>query len=330
MKALISGLGSIGRRHGRNLAALGVDVIGFDPVAERRDRFAGEVPGAICCDLLEAALDSRCDFAVIASPNRFHLEQAVACANAGLHLFIEKPLATSIEGLVALEDAVSSGSLIAMMGSNWKFHPGPKRLKAFLETPGFGRVLALQAIGGQYLPDWHPWEDYRVMYSSRRDLGGGVLLDSHELDYLCWFSGPVATVSCHSMASGTLDIDTEDLAVLTLLFANGAMGTVQIDYLQRPYARRVHVTGSAGTALWDFTEGLVRLYDAASKQWSEELTPEGYDLNTMYMEQMTHFIECMNSGAATITPLEHAAHVLAVLDAARRSAEAGGAPEQVS
>jgi len=330
VRTLIVGLGSIGCRHGRNLAGLGVDVVGFDPVSSRRAAFVAAVPGAETLETFEAGLEAGCDFAVIASPNAFHLEQAVAAARTGLHLFIEKPLAVSPAGVEVLAEEIERRGLTVLMGSNWKFHPGPRRLKCLVEADALGRVLAVQAIGGQYLPDWHPWEDYRVMYSSRAALGGGVLLDSHDVDYLTWLAGPVRTIACRTTRTGTLDIETPDLACLLLTLASGAYGTLQLDYLQRPYARRVHLTGSRGTAVWDYPEGRVRHYEAAAGRWHEHPTPEDWDLNQMYVDEMEHFLECLIEKRATVTPLSQALHVLAVLDRARASSAAGGVPMEVA
>jgi predicted dehydrogenase len=330
MRALIVGLGSIGRRHGRNLAALGVEVVGFDPVADRRTAFTREVQGAKGCEIFEAGLEAGCDCAVIASPNVHHLDQAIASARVGLHLFIEKPLAVSPVGVEVLADEVERRGLTTMMGSNWKFHPGPRQLKRLIKSGALGRVLAVQAIGGQYLPDWHPREDYRRMYSSRVDLGGGVLLDSHEVDYLTWLLGPITTVTCRTERTGTIEIETHDLASLLLVFASNATGTLQIDYLQRSYTRRVHLTGSGGTAIWDYPEGLVRHYDGTDGRWHEYRTPEGYELNQMYEDEMRHFLDCVAARRPTLTPLSQALHVLSVLEQARLSAEKGGVPLEVS
>lgn len=329
MKGIVFGLGSIGRRHGRNLRALGVGVAGFDPDPDRREAFASEVAGSDVHASVEDALQVSAEFAVIASPNAFHLKQALACARIGLHLFIEKPLGTDGTGVSELVAEVDRRGLVALLGSNWKFHPGPQRLKAIIDSGDLGRVLAVQALGGQYLPDWHPWEDYRGMYSSRHDLGGGVLLDSHDLDYLTWLVGPLASVTCRTISTGTLEIDTCDLACLLLVFVSGATGTLQLDYLQRPYGRRVHITGSDGTAIWDHSEGTVRQYRGVTREWSELAIPSDYDLNEMYVEEMRHFLDCVARQRPTVTPLDQAVHVLSVLGHARASAGRGGVPTAV-
>jgi len=325
MKALVIGLGSIGARHARNLLTLGHQVVGFDPEPARRT-----AKGTTSVEDLAEGFTAGCDFAIVASPNRFHLEQGMAAVRAGLHLFVEKPLAEGGDDLSALVAEASRKRLCAMVGSNWKFHPLLVRAKALLEANEIGTPLAVQAIGGQYLPDWHPWEDYRRGYSARRDLGGGALLDSHELDLLAWLLGPVATVSCRLARTGTLEIDTEDLVCMTLAFRSGALGTLQLDYLQRPYGRRVHLTGSKGTLIWDAPENELALFTAASGHWHRWRTPLSYDINQMYVDEMRHFTECIAGQVETRTPLQQAAHVIAVFDAARASAARGGAAQEVA
>jgi predicted dehydrogenase len=330
MKSLIVGLGSIGRRHGRNLSGLGVEVLGVDPRQDRREAFSTEIKGARTFEKLDEGLAAGCECAVVASPNVFHLEQALTCARAGMHLFIEKPLAVSLDGVEVLTEVVEERQLTVLLGSNWKFHPGPRRMKELIDGGAIGRVLAVHAIGGQYLPDWHPWEDYRAMYSSRTALGGGVLWDSHDMDYLTWLAGPLSAVSCRTARTGTLDIETEDLACMLLAFKSGAQGTLQMDYLQRPYARRVHVTGSQGTVVWEYPEGEVRHYQVNDKMWRTYPVPEGYELNRMYIDEMRHFLERVAARKPTITPLSQAVHVLMALDRARASSEKGGVPMDVA
>lgn len=325
MRALVIGLGSIGARHARNLLTLGHEVVGFDPDPARR-----AVPGATPVADLAHGFAAGCDFAVVASPNRFHLEQSLAAARSGLHLFVEKPLAAGGEGLAALLSETSQRRLCAMVGSNWKFHPLLVQAKALLDAGEIGAPLAVQAVGGQYLPDWHPWEDYRRGYSARSDLGGGALLDSHELDLLAWLIGPVAAVNCREVRTGTLEIDTEDLVCMTLEFLNGALGTLQLDYLQRPYGRRVHLTGSKGTLIWNALENELALFTAAGGHWHRWRTPLSYDINQMYVDEMRHFADCIGSQGETRTSLRQAAHVVAVFDAARASAARGGATQEVA
>ena len=111
----------------------------------------------------------------------------------GVHAYVEKPLAVTVEGLAELLDGEAEVTIA--VGYNLRFHPALEAIRAAVYEGRIGRLLAVRAEVGQYLPDWHPEEDYRVSYAARRDLGGGALLTlSHELDYVRWIAGEV--VSC--------------------------------------------------------------------------------------------------------------------------------------
>ncbi len=308
MRVMIAGLGSIGTRHSRNFRALGLDVTGFDPHPERRAAYT-EATGFPTVPTLEAAVASAPDLAVIASPNVFHVPQALAFAQAGSHLFIEKPLAVSLEGVQALADLVADRGLFAHVGSNWKFHASFQAMKGLLEQEAIGRVVGAQVLAGQYLPDWHPWEDYRQMYSARKALGGGVVFDTHEFDYLTWLLGPVDEAFGFVGHSGTLEIETDDVASVVLRLASGALCSLQLDYLQRDYRRRYHITGERGTIEWDVRRGQVWCYDAGSKSDRVIDCPLD-DVNAMYMDQARHVIAGVEGREAPKTPIVQAMAVL--------------------
>jgi len=188
---LMVGLGSIGGRHLRNLRALGDHSIlcyrtGQGSLCEK------EFDGVVNEKDLRKALQHHPDIAVISNPTAIHMETALACARSGCHLFIEKPLSSNLEGCDELMRIVRENRLITMIGCQFRFHPLLSSLKKQLDTGKVGRVAGARAEWGEYLPDWHPWEDYRQSYSARRDLGGGVTLTLiHPLDYLYWIFGPV-------------------------------------------------------------------------------------------------------------------------------------------
>ncbi len=309
MKAAVLGLGSIGLRHARNLRTLGVtDLIGMDPAADRRARFASDL-GAVAYADLDEALAAAPDLAVVASPNRFHVSQALACARAGIHLLIEKPLSSDRIGVDSLLSEVAGRRLFVHVGSNWKFHPAFVTMKRLVDEAAAGRIVGAQILAGQWLPDWHPWEDYRRGYSARRDLGGGIVFDSHELDYLTWLLGPAVAIAGFVVRTGALEIETEDVAGSCLRLAGGAIATVQLDYIQRQPRRRYHLTGTGGTIEWDLQAGIVTLYTAADRQ-TTVIDCRTSDLNEMYVAQMRHVLVGMRDGIAPVTPLAHAAAAL--------------------
>jgi predicted dehydrogenase len=314
----VVGCGSIGKRHIRNLIALGQPrVIGVDPRQDRRDEAAAI--GASVAVSLEDAIAQGANVVFITSPNRYHRDSLETAVQADCHIFMEKPLDVVSDGLEQILETMRSKNLVGMMGGNWKFHPSLKRLKHELETGTIGRVLTANMVAGQYLPDWHPWEDYRLGYSARADLGGGVLLDSHELDYATWLLGPAVAVACLAGKLSDLEINTEDSASLMLELHTGIHVSLQLDYTQRLYRRVYAFNGSEGSLIWDAAERNVRRHQVSSGEWTVWDEPRGYDVNTMYLKQTEHFLQALTGEVQPITPLAQGLKVLRLIEAAKRS-----------
>lgn len=318
MRFVIVGAGSVGRRHLRNLASLGErDLVAVDPRPDRR-RAAEEEAGALTRPVFDRGLAEEAQAVFITAPTALHVETALIAARAGCHLFVEKPLSNTLDHVDELVDICRQKGLVGFVGSNWKFHPALRRMKALLEGGAIGRPVAARFSFGQYLPDWHPWEDYRETYSARRGLGGGAIFDSHELDYLTWLLGPAERVSCLAARVGDLEIETEDVAGILLRLKSGALAQVHLDYLSRAYQRRHEIWGTEGALIWDVRSG-VEMYRAEEKKWDTWPADPRYDLNQMYVDEVRHFLECLRGRERPVTPLEHGRDVLKIMLAAHRS-----------
>ena len=295
MKGLVVGGGSIGTRHLQNLVALGLSNMALvEPDEQKRENLIREI-GVIGFKQLDQGLSWEPDFVVIATPTHLHAAQALDIAREGFHMFIEKPLAHSFEYLSEIEDEVRRQKLITLVGCNLRFHPGLIKVKQLLEDSAIGRVVAARIEFGQYLPDWHPHEDYRQGYSARRNLGGGVVLDViHEIDYARWLLGEVQSIVCFSGKLSRLEIDSDDTAAILMRISSDAICEIHLDYVQRAYSRTCHVIGDKGTIRWDYSAGEVCLYLARDQQWHSYINPASWEPNQMYLEEMRHFLRCLN------------------------------------
>ena len=323
MKLLMAGLGSVGQRHLRNLQALGQQEV----VLYRTGR--GTLPDEELAGLptetdLAAALAHRPQAVIIANPTALHLPVALAAAQAGSHLFIEKPVSHSLDGLDQLAAIVQEKELRVLVGFQFRFHPGLRTIKQLINGGAIGPIICAHAHWGEYLPDWHPWEDYRRGYSARADLGGGVILTScHPFDYLRWLLGEVQTVSATAGQLSGLDLDVEDIADVTLRFASVAIGTVHLDYTQRPPSHWLQVTGQTGTIRWDNADGAVLCYRADQGEWEQIPVPPGFERNTMFLDEMRHFLDCITGWDEPLTNLQDGIRALEIALAAKHSAAEG-------
>jgi predicted dehydrogenase len=319
---LVMGCGSIGSRHIRNLKTLGVPrVIAYDSDSTRVERVSKDygIEG-----LRELKDLEQVDAAFVCTSTRFHVSAASHALDLGAHLFIEKPISDSLEGVDELLQKARTLERKIMIGFNLRYHPCVQRIKSLLDEGRIGRVVGARLQFGQYLPDWHPWEDYRHGYSANKQLGGGVILDRvHELDYIRWLLGEFREVTCVAGKLSGLEIDTEDYAEILLRCETGAIVEVHLDYIQRVYSSTCQIIGEAGTILWDYAGRSVRCFLSESGEWREWPEPRGFDINQTYLEEIGTFFDVLDEKRKPPVNGEDGRRILQIALAAKRSAEEG-------
>ncbi len=328
MKILIAGLGSIGRRHLRNLQALGEhDILLFRTGNSTLPN--DELSGLPVEMDLQSALAQRPQAVIVSNPTALHLEVAIPAAEAGCHLLIEKPVSHSLQRLDELQAAVQRGGGQVLVGFHFRHHPGLQKVASLIASGAIGKPLSARAHWGEYLPGWHPWEDYRQTYSARPDLGGGVILTlSHPLDYLRWLLGDVAAVWAFTGRLNDLELQVEDTAEIGLQFNSGVLGSVHLDYNQRPSAHTLDIIGSCGSLHWENNTGAVslsRTTDEAQASdgppgWETFPAPPGFERNHLFLDEMRHFLAVARGEAAPLCTLQDGVQALRVALAARQSA----------
>lgn len=320
MKVLVVGGGSIGARHLRNLQALGAGALALvEPNALRRAELSRD--GVQGFAELDAGLEWGAELALITTPSHLHVEQALAAARRGCHLFVEKPLSHTAEGLAELATEVQARGLITLVGCNMRFHPGPAQVRRLIQAGAIGRVLFARVHTGSYLPGWRPQQDYRFSYSAQAAQGGGCILDCiHEIDLTRWYLGEVDEVFCAAEQLSSMEIDVEDVAMLTCRHSSGAHSQVHLDYVQRTYERGCQIVGEQGSIFWDFRAAQVRLYDAVQDRWEIFDQPEGWQINQMYVDELEHLLGCVRRTEPTTLPIADGLLVMRLALAAKQSA----------
>jgi predicted dehydrogenase len=300
MKILIAGFGSIGRRHFRNLKSLGESDFVFlrtgrstlpvDEIAE----YPVEVD-------ISAALKYAPDAVVIANPTSLHLDVAIDAARQGCHIFMEKPISHSLERVDELDGVLQSGRSKFYVGFQFRFNPGLRKIDNLLKESTVGQPVSVRVHWGEYLPGWHPWEDFRQGYAARTELGGGVVLTlCHAFDYLRWLLGDCSQLWALTGNQG-LGLDVEDTAEIGLRFKNGVIGSVHLDYVQRPGKHTLEIIGTQGTIGWNGADSIVELNaigrDNHDNSGNAGLVsqkfppPEGFERNVMFLDETQHFLD---------------------------------------
>jgi len=321
---LIVGLGSIGRRHLECLRMIRPEA---KIVVWRQYHKNAEIPqgadAVVFC--LEDALAWEPQVAIVANPATLHIETAMCLARHGLHLLVEKPLSTSLQGVDQLIGICEERGLVLMVAYILRFNESLIFFKQTIKNQSVGRVVSVHAEVGQYLPGWRPGIDYRDSVSARRELGGGALLElSHELDYVRWIFGEVYSVQGSIENTGLLDINVDDLVNLIMELhddvGNKTIVTVHLDMLQTETKRFCRVIGEHGMLEWDAVLASVRQYNPDSKCWNVLFEPDNISGNAMYVSQLKSFLRCVEAGSKPCVTTRDGRAVLEVIEAARLSA----------
>lgn len=325
-RVLIVGLGSIGKRH----LHLARKLLPEADIRVLRHQACVSIPEYSdgCFSNLEQAIAFSPQLAVIANPATFHLSVAMALAQAGVHLLVEKPLSATLDGVSQLLETCNKREVVLLTGYNLRFLPSLQRFRDLLNEHVIGRVLSVRCETGQYLPSWRPESDYRQGVSARQELGGGVLLElSHEFDYLRWIFGEIEWVKASLSRQSSLKIDVEDTAHLILGFASAVdgqqlIGTANLDFVRHDTTRLCTAIGEKGSLRWNGLLGVVEQFEAGAKEW-RELFRHQHQRDDSYMAEWLHFLGCINAQKTPLITGEDGLKVLQIIDASRQASESG-------
>ncbi len=320
MKILVIGCGSIGYRHIKNLRSLGIrDIRACDIDAKKLGKIKRELRIRVFRNI-NSALEEKPDAALVCTPPATHVQIAKELLEKEIHVFIEKPLSHSLKGVNKLISQAKKKNLIISVGYNFRFHPGLRKIKTILTTGKLGRILWGRAIFGQYLPDWRPNQDYKKSYTAIRSKGGGIILDgSHEIDYMRWLLGEVKYVCCVARKLSSLKVNVEDTADVLMQHRDKKISNIHIDFVRRDYFRECEIVGENGSIRWSFPRGNVDMYLAKKRKWFQIYPGCGW--NKMYVEEIKHFIKCLQGKEIPIVDAMEGKKTLETVLAAKKSAK---------
>lgn len=316
MKFLIAGYGSIGRRHLRNLRELGEqDIVLYR--SRRSTLPEDEIAGLPVETDLDAALAHKPDAVIISNPTALHLQVAIPAAERGCAILMEKPIAHDLSQVDEFRRAVKRGGAVVLVGFQLRFHPTLQRAATLLAEGAIGKVTSACAHWGEYLPNWHPWEDFRQGYAARPDLGGGVILTlCHPFDYLRWLLGEYQ-VEWAAGGSLGLGLPVEDSVDMGLRFESGAAGTLHLDYLQQPAAHTLEIIGTGGTLRWNNADASLTLHTPEDLDGRVFAPPQGFERNWLFLDEMRHFLAVARDEVVPLCGLEDGVRALELALTAR-------------
>jgi len=305
----VLGCGSIGQRHIGNLLQLGREVVAFDPSPSARAA-TGIKHGIAVYDDLNDVWGTKPELALICTPSNMHLALASEAARHSCHLFIEKPLAHTLDDVENLHQLVDSAGLVNMVACNMRFHPGPATIKRWLDEGRIGELISARIQTGSYLPRWRPQQDYQESYSASLLWGGAVLDCIHELDLALWLLGPATLHAAVVLPAHSISLHTDGLAEILLRHRGGVVSNVHLNFVQRNYRRSIQVIGTEGTIEWDFTAASVDLYGPDGNLVERIAQDPAWQVNQMYVDELSHLLGCIATGQQTCNPIATATQTL--------------------
>ena len=326
MKYLCVGSGSIGKRHMRNLLSMGVDpknITAFDPRSDRRDEVRAlgisKVYGTY-----EAALDAdEYDAALICSPTNLHIKQGIGLAKRGIHLLMEKPLAHNLDGIDEFKSLVRKNNIVVLMAYIFFFFSLTDKVKELLASNAIGKVLFVRGEFSEYLPDWHPYEDYRSFYMAEKSQGGGSILDQcHIMDLIHYLFGGFEAVFAQNGNLSSLEVNSDDFSQLSIKLKNGVIASVHTDTFGRDHKKELEIKGELGNIYWNSTNNIVTHYDAKTKA---TLVYKKFpaDFNMNYITEMHHFNACCRGDEEPRASLQDGIETMDLILASYKSVASG-------
>jgi predicted dehydrogenase len=329
MKALVIGCGSIGVRHISHLLKIGVTDIEVADTSEDTLRNAQRLFNVKTFRDLSEALQRQPDIVLVCTPANLHIAGALQALDSGAHVFIEKPLSTSLDGVSALLEKARIKGRNVQVGYNLRYHPAIKAINRIVESGRLGKILTAHAEFGLYLGKWWHDRDYRQSYMARGDLGEGLLLDaSHEIDSLMWFLGDVQQVSAFGGKLSELEISGADAIRILMRMKSGSIASVHLDCLQPAYTRIYTLVGEDTALHWDCPRGRadtnlgrLRIFNSETNRF-ESVRLRGRPEDT-YVEELRDFVRNVKKGIPPLVGIQEGAKVLRVTSAIQEAIQTG-------
>ena len=302
MKVCFVGIGSIGKRHIRNLSELCNELgIKLTIDALRRSESNNDSPeiiNAIYTDVDSLPFDY--DVIFLTNPTEYHADMLKLLHDHAKHFFIEKPV-TSLGTIDKLKDIKYRKNSVYYVACPLRYSNVIRYLKKEIVPE---KVNAVRSICSSYLPDWRPGTDYRNNYSAHKDLGGGVDIDLiHEWDYLTYLFGMPLEVKSYSGNVSKLEIDSCDYAIYIARY-NNMITELHLDYFGRETIRTVDIFTDEETICADLVKGTIKYCT------SGRVVDLSGERDVYQTRELKYFLDTIRSGTVVQNDIENAVKVL--------------------
>ena len=324
LKIIVVGLGSMGKRRIRNLLKLGYnDIIGFDPRNDRRKESKKKYK-IHSVSTIQEGLEYKPDVMIISTPPDFHYTYAEIAIKNNIHFFTEVNL--SSKDVKKIIQKLKNRSIIGMPSCTTLYNPIFKELKKLIRKKTLGGIFTMYHHFGHFLPNWHPWEDYRKFYVSKKETGAAREVVPFELIWITALFSEIKSVYGQNTKISKLKTNIDDIYEILIEFQNGIHGILVIDVLSSPSISETKIIGEKGVIYCDHNTGIIKLGN--EKKWKTKKLEmgemeKGYKGNTatelQYEEEMEKFLNVVIKKRKCPYTFSDELKILKVLDAVELS-----------
>jgi predicted dehydrogenase len=318
MRYLVLGCGSMGKRRVRDLLRLDAgEVLAFDTREDRRRelsaRFDVRVP-----DTLEECLGTRPDALLVCLPPDQHARSIELGIAAGMHVFSEAPTALLPEDIDRIIRHAHACDRLVAPSCTYLHYPFNRRVAELAAGGGLGKLLGLVLHFGNYIGDWHPWEDYRAFYASDR-ARGGMCIDViiHMLHLARSLAGEFSAVACLAAKRAGFEspggFDTYDVLLDSRA---GVSVNLHCDIVARPYSLLQRAAFEDGTVSWNWNALEILRPGRPTEPMA---LPGGFQFEDVYAIELRHFLDAIRGGTPYMHSLEAEKALLETIIAAERT-----------
>jgi predicted dehydrogenase len=309
MKFLIIGLGSMGRRRIRNLLFLNEkDLAGFDVREDRRLGVNIDYGIPVFTSFDEAMQTFNPDTLIISVSPESHMIYAWLGLKYNLSCFIEASVVDA-EKILDLSKAAFSSKVVMAPSCTMRYFFGPKKVKEILKSGKLGRVLSINYQTGQYLPDWHPWENINDYYVSKPETGGAREIVAFELTWLNDIFGRPKALACVKKKLTSLPTDIDDIYFCILNYPNNILANIVVDVISRPtVTRELRISCSEGLLVMSSDDNRIRYRSVEDIEWNiidipvGKIEKEYINPEEPYINEMKDFIRAVQNKNPVLFP----------------------------
>lgn len=326
MKFLVVGLGSMGKRRIRNLKQLSQsDIIGFDTKEERCKESREKYSISTFTDIL-SALKEKPNVMIISTPPDLHMKYAKIAIENKLHFFTEASVVQ--DEMDEIIQSLKLSDIIGLPSCTMRYHPIILQINELINSNKIGKPLTFLYHSGQYLPDWHPWEDYRTFYVSKRETGACREIVPFELIWIISTFGGIESLIATKTKISKLDIDIDDIYNVLLDFKNGMQGNLTVDVIARFPFRQLKILGEDGVITADWSERIIKYYTTEQGWNTIQINDGKIEQNYIhgdgpYVEEMRNFIKTIKKEILQPYTFEEDLKILKLLESIEVSSDLG-------